>query len=91
MRHTPSRVVWYLAAHSADPFPFGLVHPGPNTPATAVRLIAFEHDALSTYLLEKEFIVRPVVPPNLSLGEDRVRVCLRAVSRKCHCEAGEGY
>jgi len=28
--------------------------------------------------LEKGFIVRPVVPPTVPAGEERVRVCLRA-------------
>ncbi|WVR06997.1 hypothetical protein IAU60_004036 [Kwoniella sp. DSM 27419] len=34
--------------------------------------------ALSAYLLNKGFIVRPVVPPTVPPGGERVRICLRA-------------
>ena len=34
--------------------------------------------ALSAYLLEKGFVIRPVVPPTVPLGGERVRICLRA-------------
>jgi 8-amino-7-oxononanoate synthase len=33
---------------------------------------------LSKYFLDRGFIVRPVVPPTVPVGEERVRICLRA-------------
>jgi 8-amino-7-oxononanoate synthase len=38
--------------------------------------------ALSNFLLQKGYIVRPVVPPTVPPGGERVRICLRAGMRK---------
>lgn len=65
-------------AHSAEPFPQSLDHLDAKPPAPIIGLLTSTPHALSTYLLEKGFIVRPVVPPTVPAGEERVRVCLRA-------------
>ena len=38
--------------------------------------------ALSAFLLEKGFIIRPVVPPTVPPGGERIRICLRAGMQK---------
>ncbi|KAL1405447.1 hypothetical protein Q8F55_009079 [Vanrija albida] len=52
-----------LSAHPHSPI-HGLLSPTPH--------------ALSAFLLARGFIVRPVVPPTVPPGGERVRVCLRA-------------
>jgi 8-amino-7-oxononanoate synthase len=77
LKRTPADVLRYPTDHSAEPFPRGLsIETKP--PAPIVGLLTSTPHALSTFLLEKGFIVRPVVPPTVPPGEERVRVCLRA-------------
>lgn len=47
-------------------------------PAPIIGLLTRTPHALSAHLLTQGFIVRPVVPPTVPPGEERVRVCLRA-------------
>ena len=49
-----------------------------RTPTPIFGIITPKPHALSAYLLEKGFIVRPVVPPTVPVGSERVRICLRA-------------
>jgi 8-amino-7-oxononanoate synthase len=66
-----------------EPFAKGLAHLESKPPAPIIGLLTSTPHALSTYLLAKGFIVRPVVPPTVPAGEERVRVCLRAgIERK---------
>lgn len=78
IRHTPAHVLRYPKTHSAEPFPHTLAHLDAKPPAPIIGLLTSTPHALSTYLLEKGFLVRPVVPPTVPVGEERVRVCLRA-------------
>lgn len=50
----------------------------PRPPAPIIGLLTPTPHALSAFLLERGFIVRPVVPPTVPPGGERVRVCLRA-------------
>ncbi|ORX36702.1 putative 8-amino-7-oxononanoatesynthase [Kockovaella imperatae] len=43
-----------------------------------IGLITPNPHALSAFLLEKGFIVRPVVPPTVPPGSERIRLCLRS-------------
>lgn len=74
----PAHVLRYPKTLPAPPFPDGLAHLDAKPPAPIIGLLTSTPHALSTYLLEKGFIVRPVVPPTVPAGEERVRVCLRA-------------
>lgn len=77
LKRTPSHILRYPTNHSAEPFTKD--HPlGPKPPAPIIGLLTSTPHALSTYLLREGFIVRPVVPPTVPAGEERVRVCLRA-------------
>jgi 8-amino-7-oxononanoate synthase len=78
IRRTPTQILRYPTTHSAEPFPEGLTHLDPKPPAPIIGLLTTTPHALSAYLLAKGFIVRPVVPPTVPAGEERVRVCLRA-------------
>jgi 8-amino-7-oxononanoate synthase len=49
-----------------------------DVPAPIVPLLSRTPHALSAFLLERGFVVRPVVPPTVPPGGERVRVCLRA-------------
>jgi 8-amino-7-oxononanoate synthase len=63
----------------ATPVPFpGAVGLEPSPPAPIVGLLTPTPHALSAFLLERGFIVRPVVPPTVPPGGERVRICLRA-------------
>jgi 8-amino-7-oxononanoate synthase len=75
---TPSDVL-RLPDPSPVPFPrsTGSVLP-PRPPAPIVGLLSPTPHALSAFLLERGFIVRPVVPPTVPPGGERVRICLRA-------------
>ncbi|GMK54348.1 hypothetical protein CspeluHIS016_0109340 [Cutaneotrichosporon spelunceum] len=59
------------------PFP-GAVGLEPSPSAPIVGLLTPTPHALSAFLLERGFIARPVVPPTVPPGGERVRVCLRA-------------
>ncbi|KAK4686222.1 hypothetical protein P7C73_g3900, partial [Tremellales sp. Uapishka_1] len=51
----------------------------PQDPSSPIHaLLSPTPHALSSFLLEKGFIVRPVVPPTVPPGGERVRICLRA-------------
>jgi len=77
LKRTPAHILRYPTDHSAEPYmkDHSL---GPKPPAPIIGLLTSTPHALSTYLLGKGFIVRPVVPPTVPAGEERVRVCLRA-------------
>jgi 8-amino-7-oxononanoate synthase len=49
-----------------------------NSLSAIIALLTRNPHALSAFLLEKGFIVRPVVPPTVPPGAERVRICLRA-------------
>jgi 8-amino-7-oxononanoate synthase len=78
IRRIPAHILRYPKTPSAEPFPQSLAHLDAKPPAPIIGLLTSTPHALSTYLLEKGFIVRPVVPPTVPAGEERVRVCLRA-------------
>ncbi|KAK8864359.1 hypothetical protein IAR55_001606 [Kwoniella newhampshirensis] len=61
----------YLLADPASPI-LGLLTPTPH--------------GLSAFLLERGFIVRPVVPPTVPPGGERVRICLRAGMKRSAIE-----
>ncbi|WWC70244.1 uncharacterized protein I206_104194 [Kwoniella pini CBS 10737] len=64
----PDPMIPFLTSPNLAPKPgspiLGLLTPNPH--------------ALSAFLLDKGFIVRPVVPPTVPPGAERVRICLRA-------------
>lgn len=81
LRHTPSSILRYPPNQS----PFHPTQPDSSVatemkslPAPIIGLLTPTPHALSTFLLERGFIVRPVVPPTVPPGEERVRVCLRS-------------
>lgn len=43
-----------------------------------IGLLMPDPHALSAFLLERGYVVRPVVPPTVPPGGQRVRICLRA-------------
>ena len=49
-----------------------------DLPTPILGLITSEPHALAKFFLDRGFIVRPVVPPTVPPGEERVRICLRA-------------
>jgi 8-amino-7-oxononanoate synthase len=49
-----------------------------TTPSPILGLLTPTPHALSAFLLQTGFIIRPVVPPTVPLGGERVRICLRA-------------
>ncbi|WWC89354.1 uncharacterized protein L201_004276 [Kwoniella dendrophila CBS 6074] len=54
----------------------------PSKPGSPILgLLTPTPHALSAFLLSKGFIVRPVVPPTVPPGGERVRICLRAGMR----------
>ncbi|RSH81864.1 uncharacterized protein EHS24_008059 [Apiotrichum porosum] len=59
------------------PFPDGRTLP-PRPAAPIIGLLSPTPHALSAFLLERGFVVRPVVPPTVPPGGERVRICLRA-------------
>lgn len=79
LRRIPPRILRYPPdlTHTS-PFPAGLPDLASRPHAPIIGLLTSTPHALSAYLLEKGFIVRPVVPPTVPPGEERVRVCLRA-------------
>ncbi|KAK6910154.1 hypothetical protein I203_104185 [Kwoniella mangroviensis CBS 8507] len=51
----------------------------PSKPGSPILgLLTLTPHALSAFLLDRGFIVRPVVPPTVPPGGERVRICLRA-------------
>lgn len=77
---TPSRT---LSLPPASPNPFAKAirrhHTLPIAPySPIIGLLTPQPHALSAFLLEKGFLVRPVVPPTVPPGGERVRICLRA-------------
>ncbi|CAK9786368.1 putative 8-amino-7-oxononanoatesynthase [Cutaneotrichosporon oleaginosum] len=76
LARTPSSLL-RLPDPTPVPFP-GATGLDPSPPAPIVGLLTPTPHALSAYLLERGFIVRPVVPPTVPPGRERVRICLRA-------------
>ena len=70
LRRTPAHILHLPpTASSSSPSPIlGLLTPTPH--------------ALSAFLLERGFIIRPVMPPTVPPGGERVRICLRAGMEK---------
>ncbi|ORY34055.1 putative 8-amino-7-oxononanoatesynthase [Naematelia encephala] len=78
LAETP-RSVLSLPPTSPTPFPQSTCPSLPPCPPSPILgLITPTPHALSAYLLERGFIVRPVVPPTVPPGMERVRICLRA-------------
>jgi len=48
-----------------------------DAPSPILGLLTPTPHALSTFLLDKGFVTRPVVPPTVPPGGERVRICLR--------------
>lgn len=72
-------------APDIEPFPLHLrphhspnriLPPNPKSPI--IGLLSPTPHSLSAFLLERGMIVRPVVPPTVPPGSERVRICLRA-------------
>lgn len=61
-----------------SPFPPGSPYLPSNPFSPILGLVTPEPHALAKFFLERGFIVRPVVPPTVPPGEERVRICLRA-------------
>jgi 8-amino-7-oxononanoate synthase len=78
LRRIPPQILRYPTYLSSAPFPKGLSHLEPVPPTPIIGLLTATPHALSNFLLDKGFIVRPVVPPTVPVGEERVRVCLRS-------------
>lgn len=82
LRNTPAEIL-RLPPNSGAQFTFHIpphdtesVSSSPLSPI--LGLLTPTPHALSAFLLEKGFIVRPVVPPTVPPGAERVRICLRA-------------
>lgn len=82
-----TRITQVLSTAPADilrlpeptPVPFtGTPHLPAEPPAPIIPILSPTPHALSAFLLERGFVVRPVVPPTVPPGGERVRVCLRA-------------
>jgi 8-amino-7-oxononanoate synthase len=67
-----------LPPTSPDPFPQGNPYLRSDPASPILGLITPEPHALAQFFLDRGFIVRPVVPPTVPPGEERVRICLRA-------------
>lgn len=78
LAQTPPKILRLPEQIPHDPFPDGIDQLLPNPPTPILGLITPEPHALSKYFLDRGFIVRPVVPPTVPVGEERVRICLRA-------------
>ena len=61
-----------------SPFPPGSPYLPSNPFSPILGLVTPEPHALAKFFLDRGFIVRPVVPPTVPPGEERVRICLRA-------------
>ncbi|WWD17343.1 hypothetical protein CI109_101784 [Kwoniella shandongensis] len=78
LRSTPPGLL-HLPPNPIVPFPDSLSpYLPPDPPTPILGLLTPTSHALSAFLLERGFIVRPVVPPTVPPGGERVRVCLRA-------------
>nr|XP_018263104.1 8-amino-7-oxononanoate synthase [Kwoniella dejecticola CBS 10117]OBR85262.1 8-amino-7-oxononanoate synthase [Kwoniella dejecticola CBS 10117] len=76
LSRTPPNIL-HLPPDPILPFPQATDLPAkPGSPI--LGLLTPTPHALSAFLLEKGFIVRPVVPPTVPPGAERVRICLRA-------------
>lgn len=63
---------------STAPFPSDSPYLPSNPFSPILGLVTPEPHALSKFFLDRGYIVRPVVPPTVPPGEERVRICLRA-------------
>ncbi|WRT66317.1 uncharacterized protein IL334_003272 [Kwoniella shivajii] len=78
LSRTPSDIL-HLPPDPIIPFATSPSSSLPTKPGSPILgLLTPSPHALSTFLLEKGFIVRPVVPPTVPPGGERVRICLRA-------------
>ncbi|OCF36890.1 8-amino-7-oxononanoate synthase [Kwoniella heveanensis BCC8398] len=82
LARTP-RDILHLPPDHNIPFPDSDAPNLPPKPGSPILgLLTPQPHALSAFLLERGFIVRPVVPPTVPPGGERVRICLRAGMRK---------
>jgi 8-amino-7-oxononanoate synthase len=77
-----SPTILRLPTACTHPFPSDNQHLAPNPPSPILGLITPEPHALAKFFLDRGYIVRPVVPPTVPVGEERVRICLRAGMQK---------
>ena len=77
LAHCPKDILHLPPSHP-NPFSPGLAHLEVDPPTPIIGLITPRPHALSLFLLDKGFIVRPVVPPTVPPGSERVRLCLRS-------------
>jgi len=73
-----SPAVLRLPPAPESPFPPGSPYLPSNPFSPILGLVTPEPHALAKFFLDRGFIVRPVVPPTVPPGEERVRICLRA-------------
>ncbi|WVW83853.1 hypothetical protein I302_105875 [Kwoniella bestiolae CBS 10118] len=80
LSRTPPKIL-HLPPDPIIPFPnASILPPIPGSPI--LGLLTPTPHALAAFLLDKGFIVRPVVPPTVPPGGERVRICLRAGMEK---------
>ncbi|WVF71421.1 hypothetical protein IAT40_006225 [Kwoniella sp. CBS 6097] len=78
LARTPQNIL-HLPPDPFIPFPNSEAPNLPPTPGSPILgLLTPTPHALSAFLLERGLIVRPVVPPTVPPGGERVRICLRA-------------
>ncbi|WVQ99366.1 hypothetical protein IAU59_006499 [Kwoniella sp. CBS 9459] len=78
LARTPQNIL-HLPPDPFIPFPESQRPNLPPTPGSPILgLLTPTPHALSAFLLARGFIVRPVVPPTVPPGGERVRICLRA-------------
>ncbi|WVQ72394.1 hypothetical protein IAR50_001946 [Cryptococcus sp. DSM 104548] len=75
---TTSPRVLCLSPNPVIPFPSSSSQLPADPPTPILGLLTPTPHALAAFLLERGFIVRPVVPPTVPPGGERVRICLRA-------------
>lgn len=50
-------------------------------------MLSSDPRGLAKFCQEKYFVVRPIVPPTVPLGSERIRVCLHAGNTRTEVEA----
>ncbi|KAI4836121.1 hypothetical protein E4T44_08437 [Aureobasidium sp. EXF-8845] len=56
-------------------------------PSPIFSVLSSDPRGLAKFCQEKNFIVRPIVPPTVPLGSERIRVCLHAGNTRLEVEA----